>query len=96
MKYASVLVLCAPVLLAACVETDIGPQVPIDPTPVDSCGAVAYQNFVGKPGVILDGMRFSQDVRVIQHDTAVTMDYIATRLNFWLDRRDVIARVTCG
>jgi Peptidase inhibitor I78 family len=96
MRYASCLLAVAPVLLAACVETDIGPQVPIDPTPVDSCGAVAYQNFVGKPGVLLDGMRFAQNVRVIQHDMAVTMDYSATRLNFWLDRRDVIERVTCG
>jgi hypothetical protein len=28
--------------------------------------------------------------------SAVTMDYSAYRLNFWLDRRDVIERVTCG
>ncbi|WP_162302380.1 I78 family peptidase inhibitor [Tabrizicola thermarum] len=96
MKHAYSLLAFAPVLLAACVETDIGPQVPIDPTPIDSCGAVPYQNLVGKPGVILDGMRFSQEVRVIQYGMAVTMDYRADRLNFWLDRRDVIERVVCG
>jgi Peptidase inhibitor I78 family len=33
---------------------------------------------------------------VIQYGMAVTMDYSATRLNIWLDRRDVIERVTCG
>lgn len=91
MKLALPLVLCAPLLLAACVE----PIPPVDPGP-DACGASGLQYLVGKPGVILDGMRFSQDVRVIQFGTAVTMDYSATRLNFWLDRRDVIERVTCG
>ncbi len=91
MKLALPLVLCAPLLLAACVE----PVPPLDPGP-DACGASGLQYLVGKPGVILDGMRFSQDVRVIQFGTAVTMDYSATRLNFWLDRRDVIERVTCG
>jgi hypothetical protein len=64
--------------------------------PVDACGASGFQYLVGRPGVLLDGMRFSQDVRVIQPDMAVTMDFQAGRLNFWLDRRDVIERVTCG
>lgn len=91
MKHA--LLLCAPLLLAACVEPL--PPVPVDPGP-DACGASELQYLVGKPGVLLDGMRFSQDVRVIQHGMAVTMDYSAYRLNFWLDRRDVIERVTCG
>jgi hypothetical protein len=61
-----------------------------------SCGADDLQYLVGRPGVVLDGMRFSQDVRVIQFGMAVTMDYNPTRLNIWLDRRDVIERVTCG
>ena len=88
--------LLLPLALMACVENDIDPQVPIDPTPIDECGAVAYQNLVGQPAVLLDGMRFSQNVRVIQSGMAVTMDYSADRLNIWLDRRDVIERVTCG
>ena len=66
------------------------------PDPLASCGANEVQYLVCRPGVVLDGMRFSQDVRVIQHGMAVTMDYSPTRLNFWLDRRDVIERVTCG
>lgn len=92
MKHAIVaLTLAAPLLLAACVE----PMPPVDPGP-DACGASQLQYLVGKPGVLLDGMRFSQEVRVIQHGMAVTMDYRADRLNFWLDRRDVIERVVCG
>lgn len=91
MKHAIVALLAAAPLLAGCVVTEPGP---VEPT--DACGASAYQYLVGKPGVMLDGMRFSTDVRVIQHGMAVTMDYRADRLNFWLDRRDVIERVVCG
>ena len=92
MKYGFSLLLCAPLLLAACV---MEPMPPVDPGP-DACGASELQDLVGRPGVVLDGMRFSQDVRVIQYGMAVTMDYNADRLNIWLDRRDVIERVTCG
>lgn len=93
MRYAFPLLLCAPLLVSACV---------MEPTPVPpqdnlaSCGADDLQYLVGRPGVVLDGMRFSQDVRVIQYGMAVTMDYNPNRLNIWLDRRDVIERVTCG
>ncbi|MES2816950.1 MAG: I78 family peptidase inhibitor [Pseudomonadota bacterium] len=93
MKRAFSLLLCAPLLLSACVME------PVPTRPADnlaSCGADDLQYLVGRPGVLLDGMRFSQDVRVIQYGMAVTMDYNPTRLNFWLDRRDVIERVTCG
>jgi len=93
MKLAFPLLLCAPLLLSACVMEPV-PMPP--PDPQASCGADQLQYLVGRPGVVLDGMRFSQDVRVIQHGMAVTMDYSPTRLNFWLDRRDVIERVTCG
>jgi hypothetical protein len=93
MKHASAVLLVAVVGLTACVEPM--PVPPVDPGP-DACGASELQYMVGKPGVLLDGMRFSQDVRVIQPGMAVTMDYSPYRLNFWLDRRDVIERVTCG
>jgi hypothetical protein len=90
MKHAIVALLAAAPLLSGCVME------PMPPAEPDECGASQLQYLVGKPGVVLDGMRFSRDVRVIQHGMAVTMDYRADRLNFWLDRRDVIERVTCG
>jgi hypothetical protein len=93
MKRAFPLLLCAPLLLAACVMEPV-PTPPADN--LASCGADDLQYLVGRPGVVLDGMRFSQDVRVIQYGMAVTMDYNPYRLNIWLDRRDVIERVTCG
>jgi hypothetical protein len=75
-------------ILAGCVATT--------PEPADACGAGAYRYLVGQPGVLLDGMRFAQEVRVIQPGTPVTMDFRADRLNFRLDARDVIREVTCG
>ncbi|MEO1704828.1 MAG: I78 family peptidase inhibitor [Pseudomonadota bacterium] len=35
-------------------------------------------------------------VRVIRPGTAVTMDFIATRLNIFLDDTDTVTRVSCG
>ena len=93
MKHSLTLVLFAPLLLAACVEPLPMPQ-PTDP--VGNCGAEDLQYLVGRPAVLLDGMRFSQDVRVIQPGMAVTMDFRGDRLNFWLNDRDVIERVVCG
>jgi Peptidase inhibitor I78 family len=92
MKYAALFVLCAPLLLSACVVTTL--PTPVDP--VDDCRASELQYLVGKPGVVLDGMRFSQDVRVIKRGTMVTMDFRSDRLNFWLDDLDRIERVACG
>lgn len=79
-----------PVGLAGCVVT------PPPSIPAGSCGADELQYLVGQPGAVLHGMRFSQEVRVIEHGMAVTMDYKSDRLNIQLDRRDVIERVTCG
>ena len=94
MKRAFPLLLCAPFLLSACVMEPVPEPVPVDN--LSSCGADQLQYLVGRPGVMLDGMRFSQSVRVIQYGTVVTMDYNPDRVNFWLDRRDVIERGTCG
>ncbi|HLQ19264.1 MAG TPA: I78 family peptidase inhibitor [Tabrizicola sp.] len=94
MRYAFPLLLCAPLLAGCVMEPTPGPVPPADN--LASCGADDLQYLVGRPGVLLDGMRFSQDVRVIQYGMAVTMDYNPYRLNFWLDRRDVIERVVCG
>jgi len=80
-----------PLLAAGCVV-----PIPDPGDPVDACGASELQYLVGKPGVMLDGMRFSQEVRVIEFGMAVTMDYNPERLNIQLDRLDVIERVSCG
>ncbi len=76
MRYAFPLLLCAPLLAGCVMEPAPVPMPPADN--LASCGADQLQYLVGRPGVLLDGMRFSQDVRVIQYGTAVTMDYSAT------------------
>ena len=80
-----------PLLASGCVVL-----VPEPGDPADACHASELQYLVGQPGVVLDGMRFSQEVRVIEFGMAVTMDYNPARLNIQLDRRDVIERVNCG
>lgn len=86
-------VFCASLVLSACVAPL---PVPMPPEPIGDCGADELQYLVGQPGSILHGMRFSQDVRVIEYGMAVTMDFKPDRLNIELDKRDVISRVSCG
>ena len=88
--------LILPLALMACVDTGLYPQLPIDPVPVGQCDAAALQGLVGQSGQVLNGMRFTTDVRVIQPGMAVTMDFSPNRLNIWLGRGTVIERVTCG
>lgn len=91
MKLHVIAFVLAPVLAAGCV---ILPPGYVDPT--DACHASELQYLVGEPGSVLNGMRFSQEVRVIEYGMAVTMDYNPARLNIQLDRWDVIERVSCG
>lgn len=91
MKHHVIAFVLAPFLATGCVMV-----VPDPGVPADDCGASELQYLVGQPGVVLNGMRFSQDVRVIEYGMAVTMDYNPERLNIQLDRRDVIERVNCG
>lgn len=63
---------------------------------VNQCGALDLQYLVGAPAAELDRMRFNKPVRVIYPDTAVTMDFSADRLNFYVDASGRIMRVTCG
>ena len=91
MKHALFALLAAPLLLVGCVVTEAPPA-----EPAYDCGASDLQYLVGQPGRVLDGMRFSQELRVIQPGTAVTMDFKADRLNIWLNDFDRIERVTCG
>ena len=88
--------LILPLALMACVDPGLYPPVPIDQIPVDHCNATVFQGLVGQSGQVLNGMRFATDVRVIQPDMVVTMEFSPNRLNIWLGRGNVIERVTCG
>lgn len=85
----STLLACA--ALAACMETPAS-GVPEE----DQCGASALQGLVGKPGTVLETMRFDKPLRVLRPGMAVTMDYSAERLNIELNDANVISRVSCG
>lgn len=91
MRYSLFALLLPTFVLAACQGT-----APPAPDPADRCGAGALQHLVGQPGSVLQGMRFSQPLRVIGYGMAVTMDYNPDRLNIALDQRDRIERVSCG
>ena len=91
------LICLAPLALAACIVVPL-PSAGPTPTPVaeEGCGASGLQTLVGQPAAVLQTMRFGVPVRVIEPGMAVTMDYIAKRLNIWLNPARVIDRVTCG
>lgn len=91
--------LFAAFLLPLAVSACVGPVAPPgggDTGGADSCGAGDLQELVGQPESELQGMRFSQPVRVIGFGMPVTMDYAPGRLNIELGQDGRIARVWCG
>ncbi len=63
---------------------------------VASCGAEDLQNLIGQPKSVLEAMRFSQRIRVIAPDMAVTMDYAPDRLNIHVTDAGIITQMRCG
>lgn len=86
-------VLALPVVLMGCVI-----EVPIVPMPPmsNACGAASFQSLIGQPFAVLAATTFIGPMRIIRPDTVVTMDYVAERLNIYLDEDDVITGFTCG
>ncbi|MEM9437367.1 MAG: I78 family peptidase inhibitor [Pseudomonadota bacterium] len=64
--------------------------------PGSACQADRYQSLVGQTHDDLLKTRILGPVRVIRPNQAVTMDFIATRLNIELDSEEVVTRVYCG
>lgn len=78
--------------LAACAPL---PPVPGGGTG-DDCGASGLRPLLGRPVSVLAAMLLPAPVRIIRPGEAVTMDFVATRLNIELDAGDRIARLYCG
>lgn len=85
------LVLLMPLALLGCIEVPM----PVDPVET-ACGAAELQDLVGRDAAVLQTMRFGQTVRIIRPGMAVTMDYLAERLNIEIDESEKIVRVNCG
>ncbi|WP_397474882.1 I78 family peptidase inhibitor [Pusillimonas sp.] len=60
------------------------------------CGADSRQNLVGTLESSLDQSTLPTLSRIINPDSAVTMDYRQERLNVYVDESGKIERVTCG
>lgn len=87
-------ILALPLVLMACVVPDAPP---VDPLPLEAaCGAAELQDLVGQPATRLQTMRFGGPVRIIRPDMAVTMDFVANRLNIYIDAAEMIVAVRCG
>jgi hypothetical protein len=76
-------------------KPETSPTASADPES-DRCGASQYQTYVGKPLSSLSDQRFEQQVRAIPWNSAVTMDFNLSRLNFLADKNGTISKVYCG
>lgn len=90
-------VACAPVP-----PTDLPPGTRVDVTPglveiePDLCRLGDFQQYVGQPGAVLDGVTIARVHRVIPYGGIVTQEYAAGRVNFWLNPAGNIERIGCG
>ncbi|MDZ7906708.1 MAG: I78 family peptidase inhibitor [Cypionkella sp.] len=84
--------------LTACQEAapDINQQAELGKDMVVSCGAESLKGLIGQPKTVLETMRFSQRIRVISPGSAVTKDYLPTRLNIYVDGKGMIIDLRCG
>lgn len=61
-----------------------------------NCQAQELQYLVGKSETVLRVMGLTGNTRIIPHNSAVTMDYNAGRLNFLIGETGTITRIYCG
>ncbi len=85
--------------LGACsvnAENDVVvPETEVTAPADDSCGATAYQQYVGQksPAISLPA---GTNFRHYRSGDPVTMDFAPARLNFEYDRSGTLVKVTCG
>lgn len=92
-----------PFLLAACAPTPDPEPIPLENVNTsgleeklpDTCKLDNYQTFVGQPlaaNVIPDTVKS----RIVQPGTILTQEYVADRVNFYVDETGTVIRVICG
>ncbi|MEO0356889.1 MAG: I78 family peptidase inhibitor [Pseudomonadota bacterium] len=87
------------VILAACSPIDTQPAQITPALPdvgTDTCGARDHAGLLRQPVTTLHRRAILKPVRVIRPDSAVTMDYLEHRVNFYLDDADTVQAIACG
>ena len=82
-------------LLAACKAGGVPSQTPPQPD-TDPCGSKPLQHLIGGDAGQIELMEFSDPVRIIQWNSAVTMDFNPNRLNVVVDQDSKVGRIYCG
>ncbi len=70
------------------------PQTREQATAQDTCGAAAYRAMIGAP-LAAASFPATPDIRIIQPDTPVTMDFRAERVNVIVDADGIITALEC-
>lgn len=87
----------APLALMACADSTaiVLPDAEVIADPGDTCGAAAYQQYVGQksPSISLPAGTVARDYRI---GAPVTMDLAPTRINFEYDSSGRLVKVSCG
>lgn len=100
-------VLAAVFLTAACRgTTPTSPSSPVllppqSPTSSASCDVTKAQWAIGEPASdeLLERARVAagaSSTRLIRPNQPITLEYRGSRLNLWLDARDIVTAVLCG
>ncbi len=81
--------------LAGCATPPtLAPQPPIPAS--DTCGAAPHASLVGQDATALERVLILRQVRVIRPGQAVTLEFLAERLNFHVGENGRITHITCG
>jgi hypothetical protein len=83
-------ILAASLGLAACQVTPMAEAEPKD------CGSSEMSHLIGIGRTQLESIAFTQPYRILGANDAMTMDFQAERVNFFLDDSGAVARIECG
>lgn len=85
-------------LVTAChMVTTEKPVAKTQPNTVETtCKSGEYTYLIGRNKSALDSITLPEPTRILHPGMAMTMDYLEGRLNFYLDKKGKIMKLSCG
>jgi hypothetical protein len=62
----------------------------------DTCHTADHTDLIGQTPAIVDAREWIRPIRIVSVGSIVTQEYVANRINFFLDTQGLIYKINCG